>query len=85
MGRATSHQRRKEMARAHAKRSYHCTCGKTVHGNGAEFAHKAMHVRKGEWKRDATGAVVNEHGHYWLTYTAWLEQQKLQARTEGES
>lgn len=34
---------------AHAKRGYTCTgCGKVVHGNGARWAHKDMHERRGE-------------------------------------
>lgn len=74
--------RRLAMRRAHTRRAYHCTCGKTVHGNGAYAAHKAMHVRKGEWRRDFTGATVNAAGHYYMTETererrAWRERVGL--------
>jgi hypothetical protein len=59
--------RRLAMRRAHTKRSWHCTCGKVVHGNGACASHKAAHVRKGEWMRDFTGAVVKADGHFYMT------------------
>jgi hypothetical protein len=61
--------RRKAMRRAHARRAYCCTCGKIVHGNGGENAHRQMHIRKGEWKRDFTGAIVNDTGHFYMTTT----------------
>lgn len=32
-----------EKARQHARRSYHCSCGKVVHGNGGKANHSAMH------------------------------------------
>lgn len=38
-------------ARAHAKRSYACTCGKTVRGNGARASHRSMHARRGDGHR----------------------------------
>jgi hypothetical protein len=74
--------RRKAMRRAHAKRAYHCTCGKTVRGNGGENAHRQMHVRKGDWRRDFTGAVVNPDGHHYMTETererrAWRQRVGL--------
>jgi hypothetical protein len=65
---ATCHQRRKEMARAHAKRASYCTCGKVVHGNGGEHMHREMHKRKGD-------------GHYYMTYTAYCERKKLKEMT----
>jgi hypothetical protein len=65
-------QRRLEMARAHAKRAYHCTCGKKVHGNGARHMHKAMHVRKGEWRIDS--------GHYYMTYSEYIHRQAVDSR-----
>jgi Ni/Co efflux regulator RcnB len=58
--------RRLAMRRAHARRAYYCTCGKVVHGNGGENSHRQMHVRRGDWKRDFTGSVVNEHGHTYV-------------------
>ena len=60
-------QRRLEMARAHAKRAHHCTCGKTVHGNGAEFMHRQSHERKGEWRTVG--------GHYYMTYIEWMRRK----------
>lgn len=53
---------RLRMRRAHANHAYHCTCGKTVHGNGGRAGHEYMHVQRGD-------------GHYWLTYSAWLARQ----------
>lgn len=40
--------RRLAMRRAHARRAWFCSCGKIVHGNGAQAAHSAMHDRKGD-------------------------------------
>ena len=43
---------RRDRARAHAKHSHYCSCGKIVRGNGAKAAHAAMHKRKqsgGKW------------------------------------
>lgn len=36
-------------ASRHAQRTYYCTCGKIVRGNGGRAQHRAMHVRRGEW------------------------------------
>lgn len=63
-------QRRLEMARAHAKRASHCTCGKTVHGNGGEYHHRRMHERKGEWRTDG--------GHFYMTHSEY-ERRKAAA------
>jgi hypothetical protein len=65
---AANYQRRTEMARAHAKRASYCTCGKVVHGNGGSHMHRAMHKRK-------------DDGHYYMTYSAWCDRQKLKAAT----
>jgi hypothetical protein len=54
-----SSTRRKEMAKAHAKRAWYCTCGKIVHGNGGEHMHREMHARKGD-------------AHYYMTYSDYL-------------
>jgi hypothetical protein len=37
-----------ERAKAHAKRPYHCSCGKVVFGNGARAGHFAMHKRRAD-------------------------------------
>lgn len=52
--------RRLAMRRGHLRNKGYCTCGKVVSGNGGYAAHKAMHQRRGEWRRDFTGAVVNK-------------------------
>ena len=67
--------RRLAMRRAHTKHKGYCTCGKVVSGNGAYAAHKAMHERRGEWRRDFTGAVVNENGHHYMTYSDFQRRQ----------
>lgn len=56
--------RRLAMRRAHARRAYHCTCGKTVRGNGGYKMHGAMHKRR-------------QDGNYFMTATAyekWLKE-----------
>lgn len=58
--------RRLAMRRAHARRASHCTCGKTVHGNGGRTAHSAMHKRKAD-------------GHYFMTATAYENRQRERA------
>ncbi len=73
--------RRLAMRRAHAKRANYCTCGKTVHGNGAYAAHKAMHERKGEWQRDFTGAVRNPDGHFYMTQTEYDRRRAAAAQS----
>jgi hypothetical protein len=56
--------RRLAMRRAHAKRAYYCTCGKTVHGNGARSMHREMHIRHSD-------------GHYYMTATEY-ERRKAE-------
>lgn len=63
--------RRLAMRRAHAKRAHHCTCGKTVHGNGGEHMHRVMHENKGEWRTPG--------GHFYMTYS---EYQRRKAAAE---
>lgn len=58
-----SESRRLAMRRAHARRAYHCTCGKTVYGNGGCAAHQAMHERKRE-------------PHYYMTATEYERRQR---------
>ncbi len=43
----TSRQR----AQAHARRSYYCSCGAVVRGNGARFSHRGKHARVGDGHR----------------------------------
>lgn len=50
-------------AQAHAKHAHYCTCGKTVHGNGARAQHRAMHARLAD-------------GHKYMTYTEYLRRQE---------
>jgi asparagine synthetase B (glutamine-hydrolysing) len=57
---------RLRMRRAHTKHKGYCTCGKIVCGNGGLYNHREMHKRKND-------------GHYFMTYSAWLEQQKRQS------
>lgn len=40
--------RRRAMRTAHARRAWHCTCGKIVHGNGGSASHEVMHVNRGD-------------------------------------
>lgn len=58
--------RRLAMRRRHLAYVTHCTCGMTVHGNGARASHKAMHRRRGD-------------GHFGLTTDGLAA---LQARGE---
>lgn len=60
--------RRLAMRRAHARRSYHCTCGKTVHGNGGYKMHSAMHKRRSD-------------GHTYMTATEYERRRKEAAAT----
>lgn len=62
--------RRLAMRRAHARRPWYCTCGKTVHGNGGRTAHSAKHRRA----RD---------GHYYMTVTEY-ERRAALSRTHPE-
>lgn len=55
--------RRLAMRRAHARQASYCTCGKTVHGNGARFTHSQMHERKAD-------------GHYYMTYSEYERRQR---------
>ena len=64
-------QRRLEMAR-HAKRAHYCTCGKVVHGNGAEYMHEEMHRRRGEWR--------TEGGHFYMTYSEYQRRKDAAER-----
>ena len=61
-GRANSEVVRLAKARKHAKRSYFCSCGKIVHGNGGKASHAAMHERKGEWRQRG-----GETGFTWIS------------------
>lgn len=45
-----------------ARHAYHCSCGKTVHGNGGRAGHMDMHERRGD-----------DHG--WLTTSQWIERR----------
>ena len=62
--------RRLAMRRAHVKNKGYCTCGKVVSGNGGYHAHKAMHVRRGEW---------GEGGHFYMTYTEFTRREDAQS------
>ena len=46
-----------ERAKAHAKRPYHCSCGKVAFGNGARAQHFGMHERR----NDGHQRVAGEH------------------------
>jgi len=56
-GRPNDPVRAKAKARAHAKRAYFCSCGVTVHGNGARFSHANMHARR-------------QDAHHWVSQPA---------------
>jgi hypothetical protein len=71
--------RRLAMRRAHAGRKAYCTCGKVAHGNGGQAAHRKMHERKGEWRRDFTGAVVNPDGYFYMTYSEYERRRDAAA------
>lgn len=47
-------------ARRHAERSYCCSCGKIVHGNGAKYQHREMHRRAEDEHRYVTAAYYRE-------------------------
>lgn len=70
-----SETRRLAMRRAHSKRAYHCTCGMIVHGNGASSAHRAMHMRKNEWR--------SEEGHHYMTESERERRRASSALSPG--
>lgn len=51
--------RRLAMRRAHARRAWFCTCGRTIHGNGGSTSHAAKHKREGDGHHYVT---ASEHG-----------------------
>lgn len=58
--------RRLAMRRAHTKHRGYCTCGRVVCGNGGIHNHGQMHKRR-------------KDGHYFMTYSAYMESQKKAA------
>lgn len=75
--------RRLAMRRAHTRNKEYCSCGKIVRGNGGISSHRAMHERKGEWRRDFTGAIVNSNGHHFMAYSDWLARHKHGGKANG--
>lgn len=55
--------RRLAMRRGHLRNKGYCTCGKVVSGNGGIHSHREMHKRRAD-------------GHYFMTYSAWLDRKK---------
>lgn len=59
-----------ERARAHARRSYCCSCGKVVWGNGAKAQHFTMHDRR-------------DDGHGWISEEEYFALHATVARANA--
>lgn len=73
---------RQSRAKAHAKHAYFCTCGRIVHGNGANAMHFFVGGDRYAGRREGHGEISREAFN--LRFPGWWDNDEMRAAAFGE-